>query len=155
MTDRAVTSARWAECHRRMEAAGISPAQFAFHDAAYMRAVVADEQAGLWSPFPTEDVPSASLPGPSPVASAPVPAPAAADPTARSRSIWAKATTEANSELALSEPAPPAEPQADATTGATQMPPAGSEARSRSAWGKAVADANSELMRRGGRVGEA
>lgn len=150
-----IMRARLDEATRRMVAAGV-PEVLRFHQqGAFLKQVLLDEQAGLWSPFPAEDMPAAATSSPAPVASAPVPAPAAADPAVRSRSIWAKATTEANSELALSEPAPPADPQADAPTETQHTPPAGSVAKSRAAWTSAVDAANADLLRRGGRIGEA
>lgn len=152
MNDRALMNARLVEVERRMNTDGVAEAERGKRIGSYIGAVLEDERTGAWQPFAAEGAPVATAPSPAPVA--PAPTPAAADPAVRSRSIWAKATTEANSELALSEPAPPADPQADAKTGATQMPPAGSVARSRSAWGRAVADANAELVRRGGKVSE-
>jgi hypothetical protein len=150
-----LAAARWAECHRRMVAAGISQSQFAFHDTAFMRQVLEAEATGEWSPFGSdvEDVPvtAAVTTSAPPAASAPG-LPPVANPAARegrSRAIWAGAVAAANAEVfAQGDDPAHTDPKADAV-------PAGSAARSRSAWGRAVAEANSELIRRGGRIGEA
>lgn len=157
MTDPvALSRARLAEADRRMAVAGVAEAARYYQQHTFLLGVLEDEASGRWSPRGAMEAPdpAVSQSSAAPVAPARVHAPAAADPAVRSRSIWAKATTEANSELALSEPAPPADPQADAKTGATQMPPTGSAQRSRAAWTAAVDAANKELARRGGKVSE-
>lgn len=153
----ALIKARWAECHRRLSAAGIAPAQWAFHDARVMQQVLADEATGAWQPFASVEAPDPAVTQSSaaPLAPAPVHAPAAVPlaPEARARSVWSKAVTEANAEAFAQGDPMPADPQAEAETQHT--PPAGSAARSRAAWGTAVQAANAELLRRGGRIGEA
>jgi hypothetical protein len=128
-------ASRWAECRRRLSAAGVKPEHYAFHDARVMQEVIADEQAGIWTPDAAE--------ADAPATAAPVCAPAHESRA----SMWTRAVSEANREtFALGDPAP-VNPKGDAV-------PAGSAARSRAAWGAAVAAANADLIRRGGRVGD-